>query len=260
MKTENTDSVAISSGVELVKQMRQLSIPMWARILTLTVCLAVLIGGILIIFVGVAGSYGNERGDVIDIGGRLLGIALIPSLLLMYLTFAQTGVKALLRKTNSLLDETVPETLALPVSQHDIQSSCFFEHRVATNHETDSPTSNYWITASAASGDVVIGLKVEINVSKVNVVVCVPLSNTHRCDANVSDQFDEAISGARKEGYDVTATVSQIRGSSFLEIIGRKKFSDEFLWDSAQKLYFAQDLRLFVMAIMRKALALNASP
>lgn len=165
-----------------VGQLRQFSVPLLARASIFTIAVLTLVVGILLIWLGWHACAPDKCGEKwLEVGLQVLGTTFLPVVVLGYLVFAETGVKALVRKSSELLRKTIPDALHLKPSAE--------------------------------------GFLVE---------------------------------GAAHEGYviDKVLTETEVNGRRCIKLVARLRMNDNFLWDPARKLHFAQDLRMFCHAMI----------
>jgi len=104
-----------------VAQIRQISVPVWARALALILALAVLLPGIVLIWGGWLGCAEFMKDwlgvrivcheNWIAQGIEIVVAAFVPVVVILYLVFAETGMRSLARRTNELLEKIVPQAL-----------------------------------------------------------------------------------------------------------------------------------------------------
>lgn len=244
---EHSSATAVSFGPGAISQIRQLSIPLWARSLALVLAVTTLVAGILLVLKGWMSCTSGCEDRWIESGTALVAATFLPAVVLVYLVFAETGVSALVAKTGELLKKVIPEALCLKGDANDFEivgnlASCMIE----TVHVPGSPRARYRVTAYRGGETAELNVVLDLNVSKANVVFYVP-ANTED-DQTLIDRFKATIEGARHEGYqfDKVLTSVVVDGRRLTAMTARQKLSENFLWDPAKKLHFAQDLRMFI--------------
>lgn len=239
----------VNPGV--IGQIRQMSIPLAARIAAVALAVAVLVMGGFLVVDGWQHCAGACDGKNLESGTSILGASILPAVLIVYLAFAETGVKALTRKMSELLDKTIPTALHQePLVGFAVAGeigACKIDKHAAEGN----PRARYRLIAQRGDETASMVLLVELNVSKVNLVFFIPVSEDadktviHHC-------FQESVAGAQHEGYSFDEGLSEVMvdGRRYFRLLARKRLPENFLWDPALKLHFAQDLRMFAYAVM----------
>jgi hypothetical protein len=244
----------------VLQQIRQLSVPIWARGLALLLALGAMFSGAWLLWFGVLSCPGGCNEKLMDSGVKVLSVSLVPVLILVYLVFAETGVRALKRKTRELLEQTVIDAFrieesSLPpmVSDRDVSAS-----EAKLSAPISGPTAYYQLRVKRQTGAATLSFQLDFNVTKVNVVIYLPW-----IEHEVGEDLNKAVKarlcgtfeGARHEGYDFDANVARITvdGKTFVVLCARKRLRQDFLWDPGSKLYFVQDLRFFLFSLMVEA-------
>lgn len=230
-----------------IAQFRQLSIPLAARIAAVILALAVLAVGAWMVFEGWRNCTEHCHEKALENGTNLLVAAVLPAVAVVYLAFAETGVKALRRKIGELLKQMIPEALRQERQEEFVIADEVAECDVVAVHVQGSPYARYSVTAKRNDEVAVLRMLVELNVAKANVVFFIPTSAGIDA-AKVRAVFKETIRGAKHEGYtfDEDLPEAAVDGRAHLRLVARKRLPDNFLWDPGLKLHFAQDLRMFV--------------
>lgn len=251
----------VSSG--LIQQVRQLSVPLWARILALALGLGIFMIGLWLLALGTFMCGADCNAGFKDAGTAILSATMIPVLVLVYLAFAETGTASLKRRTDEILGESIPQAFTIDeppwASQDD--DVCIRSCTVAARHGSGSPTARYdlkiqWGTAQAAR-PVAFSFFIDLNVYKVNVGLQLPDTGEF-CGASGEELlncvFGNTLSGAKHAGYEIpfrlppAEPARSVAAGRYFSIVARRKMSNEFLWDPAEKLHFIFDLRNFVFA------------
>jgi hypothetical protein len=242
---------AVIASPGAINQFRQLSIPLGARIVAVVIAVLVLAGGSWLVFEGWRSCKENCNGNYLEHGTKILGAAILPALVVIYLAFAETGVKALTRKIGELLNETLPNALRQARVEDFVVAGELEECAVTWNFDQGSPRARYRLTARRNGESATLILLVDLNVAKANVVFFVP-EPAHGDALAVRACFKEAMAGAVHEGYtfDESLSAATIDDRRYLRLVARKRLAQNFLWDPALKLHFAQDLRMFVHAMI----------
>lgn len=268
MDTPDRSPLSQSSPLGLIQHARQLSIPLWVRMSALAIALATFTMGLWLIAGGVASCHASVCDErMLEIGSRIVTIAFLPSLVLVYVAFAQTGVSALTRKSRALLADCIPGALltrpgsasALGSGQDIIDSSA------QVFHSPGVPSARYRLALSRKDSTAELWFQVDFNVSKVNITVHVPWTapfSAQEAREQLEKRFPVSFEGARDEGYTVDNSIARIEqgGRLILSFCIRRRLAADFLWDSAGKLYFAQDLRYFLFSLANEGWELFQHP
>ncbi len=245
-----------------VAQIRQISVPVWARALALILALAVLLPGIVLIWGGWLGCAEFMKDwlgvrivcheNWIAQGIEIVVAAFVPVVVILYLVFAETGMRSLARRTNELLEKIVPQALR---SEKDTDStypdgirSCVVATR---SHVAGSIAAHYLLQYRMEDNGGALHLTVSVNVDKAVVVFLLPV----REDADpqkVRQQLAPTMKGAEHEGYvfDDELVETMREGERYLLLIARRGLPADFLWNPAAKLHFAWDLRAFAYSVI----------
>lgn len=245
-----------------VAQIRQISVPVWARALALILSLAVLLPGIVLIWggwLGCAEFMKNWLGDGIAChenwiaqGIEIVVAALVPVVVILYLVFAETGMRSLARRTNELLGKTIPQALrseeGVTSTYADGMESC----TVTTgSHAAGSISAHYLLQYRLDDSSGALRLTVTVNVDKAVIVFFLPMRA--ESDPNkVQQLMAPTVRGAKHEGYvfDEALVETTREGLRYLLLIARRSLPPDFLWNPAAKLHFAWDLRSFAYSVI----------
>lgn len=236
-----------------LQQIRQLSVPMWARAIALALAAMVLVVGILLVALGsLPTCYPDCPENLLDAGVKIVSVAFIPVLVLVYLVFAETGVRALKNKTKNLLEEIIPQLLQARDRSSDegrTDGTQRFDASLELVGEIDGPTAKYRLNIRNEDDWASIFLEVDLNVYKANVVVFFPqeIFDQEGSVERVRQRIPNTIEGALHEGYSLDAHAITRHG--LIGVCLRRHLAKDFLWDPAAKLYFAQDLRCFLKSL-----------
>lgn len=251
--------LGISGGLSpsLLQQVRQLSVPIWARGLALTLAVLTTLMAVWLVWSGARSCAFECNERLMESGVKILSVAFVPLLVLVYLVFAETGVRALKRKTRELLEVTVVEALYSEVRSN---KSCGNEILGSNAQllEISGPSAYYRLHVLRCNHSATLNFQLDFNVSKVNVVVFLPWLGRERGPAlaeQIRTRLGPTLEGARHEGYSMDENVgyTQIEGRGHAVLCGRKRLGHDFLWDPSSKLYFAQDLRFFLLSLIQEA-------
>lgn len=248
----------------LLQQVRQLSVPIWARGLALLLALLTTLIAVWLVWSGASSCAFQCNERLMEAGIKILSVAFVPLLVLVYLVFAETGVRALKRKTQELLQTTVIEALRSEAGPNELGSS-EIQGSEARLLEISGPTAHYHFCVKRRDHTAAIRFQLDFNVSKVNLVVYLPWPGPERGVAlaeQLQIRLGPTLEGARHEGYAMDENVGYIssNGLGYAVLCGRKRLRQDFLWDPGSKLYFAQDLRFFLLSLAQEASDLCRQP
>lgn len=251
-----------------VAQIRQISVPVWARALALVLSLAVLLPGIVLIWVGWIGcaEFMKEwlgggivcHANWIAQGIEIVVAALVPVVVILYLVFAETGMRSLARRTNELLGKIVPQALRSEAGTGSAYSDGMQACAVATSfHAPGSISAHYLLQYRLEDDEGALRLTVSVNVDKAVIVFFLPVREAAD-PQTIQQQMAPTIKGAEHEGYvfDEKLVETRREGRRYLLLIARRGLPADFLWNPAAKLHFAWDLRAFAFSVIHDAHAL----
>lgn len=239
---------ALSPGV--VQQLRQMSLPLWVRLSVLAVSLGVL--GIAVYFFVKGIAAPSLQPDWFELSAKIFGAAFLPFLAVAYLAFAETGVVALLRKTQQTLTETIPDAIRSATGSEDgFDPAGFSKCHIATGYREKSSSVRYRISVDKDGSRATLRCVVTLNVSKAVVVIFVP-DPLGTMASSLAATFTETIAGAEHEGYrfDAHKAAVTVGGRPYLKVVARRTLHQDFLWDPGKRLYFAQDLSAYLLSLL----------
>lgn len=253
-------------------QVRQISVSVWARALALTLSIAVLLPGILLIWSGWLGCselmkdwLGNRivcHENWIAQGTQIVVATLVPVVVILYLVFAETGMRSLARRTNELLEKTVPQALRAYEGEVSTYVNGLQSCAVVTSAHADSGLSAHYLLQYRLdeSSEGRLRLTVSVNVNKAVIVFFLPMG-TKADKAQVRRLMAPTIQGAMHEGYvfDEELVETTREGQQYCLLIARRNLPADFLWNPAAKLHFAWDLRAFAYSVIHDGHALLQS-
>lgn len=253
---------------DALQQLRHLSIPLWTRIGVVLL--------VLLVFVGNLGffvyAFSHRQEKWLEASVTILGTTFLPTIVIVYIAFAETGTKALSNKTKELLTDVIPsclrQVLVLEHSPGDTESPNHLRVAILGNG-SEGPTCRYRVDVVKVAEHTEVVVEhllffVDINVSKVNISLLIP---TERLDENpnnalshVQEILAHTLEGAKREDYGFNPHLVPVRinGSSYHAFVLIKRMADDFLWDPAKQLYFAQDLRFFIASALTEGSKLFA--
>lgn len=243
-----------------VAQLRQISVPLWARALVLIISLSVLLPGVLLIWIGWLGCtefvtkwlnvqlFCHEKW--IEQGLEIVVPTLVPVLVILYLVFAETGMRSLTRRTNELLEKIIPN--ALGSAEGD---AARFSYGIKTckvsivHHYYGSVSVHYLLYYEFENARGELRLSVDVNVTKAVVVFFIPAKMKSE---KIRELLAPTIIGAEHEGYvfDEKNVEKDREGRRYLLLIARRNLPADFLWNPAAKMHFSWDLRAFTYSVI----------
>jgi len=245
-----------------VAQIRQISVPVWARALALILSVAVLLPGIVLIWGGWLGCtefikdwLGNEivcHEKWIAQGIEIVVAALVPVVVILYLVFAETGMRSLARRTNELLEKIIPQALRSEEGASDAYADGVQACVVATSsHAAGSISAHYRLQYRLDDNGGTLRLTVSVNVDKAVVVFFLPVQEAVD-PTKVRQQMVPTMKGAEHEDYvfDEKLVETMREGQRYLLLIARRRLPADFLWNPAAKWHFAWDLRAFAYSVI----------
>lgn len=263
------------SGIDFsaIKIIRQLSIPMWARIFALVVAFATFVGSIWLMGIGTIFCHGDCNDKLLELGVSILAGTFVPMIVLIYIAFARTGIEALKKKTEDFLLETIPsifnrqfvpwnDDIEFGISDCSIIPSRpimhvpFYEKfwRGIRNKGYIGSSSERYLLRVKWGGytNTDVQFFVELNMYKINVGMLLPIQKINPNDQSKNprkffeDVFGSVFEGAKHEGYKVDDNVSVT--NKYYYIVSRLKVPEDFIWDPSHQLHFIQDLKNFILA------------
>ncbi|RYX92791.1 MAG: hypothetical protein EOO28_20675 [Comamonadaceae bacterium] len=254
-KSQNTN--------ELIIWLKAVDLPTWAKTLLVLVMMGMLAGAGTIM---TQGFYHRDK-DEISAATTLLTISLPVLLVVIALVFGTNGEKALQKRTARVLDVLLPQCIvnaiassrengpgasgapasAAPVTVKTTRNGCMADYTV----RVQLPGG-----AAPASFD----FSVELNVRKVNFVCWIPAPeagfpaelDAAKLPALIGHHRAHTASGALSEGYALNPSpVHGVQaGKAMLGLVFIKTLPRDFLLESQETLYFAQDLAFFVRSMV----------
>ncbi len=211
-------------------------------------------------------------------GGYLLGVVLPAVVVMLLVQFSHSGIRALQDRTREVLTGLIPDQLTLTAdcfrslpSWSGSNEIIRVKAEVATHFLRGECWADYELKiplAADGSARVRLLLRLEVNVRYANVDLFVPaaIADAHcSCDGDGSHddsqrlavlrkKFEHTLAGAEGAGYRVNTRVVRRRSGdrAYDCIVLARELAANFLWDSAEKLWFAQDLMFMVRAFAQE--------
>lgn len=233
--------------MDLLQIIKLVSIPKWVKFFSLT---------IISIFIGLAiyaifGGAHLADGAILQAGMGLLGVLLPLSIAIIFLSFYEAGVLPLKKATEKTLTQLIPDVLScLGNTTHQSGSR---------THVTTMPVQEYTCFYRISLPDKrVLRLEIQLNVRKICAVFYFVERQRGTPANSFSDmekRFEHTLAGARLEGYTTNNVIGhkEVDGVHYNCLVLYKALPQDFLWNSAEKLYFAQDLQVMVDSMIREA-------
>lgn len=231
--SNDTPNNQLGVSSELLRWLRLLVLPLWARIVIFGLMIVVVAGGLALLVYGLWA----QKDDMAARAMQLITLSLPVLVVVLALVFGQNSDAKLLGLTRRLLEQDFPKAL-------DSQ----LRDRVQRETQPRNCSALYRLYARGAQD---VHFQVELNVYKVNVALAVPAGLPARLDANdpALAALWHTLQGAQAEGYQLNPSPGSLElpdGSSCPALILYRTLPREFLLEPAQRLYFIQDLSFFV--------------
>lgn len=234
----------LETSNELVKWLRMLALPMWARIVIAFIVITVIACGLGLLGYGVWHQESTQVTSAIT----LLTVTLPILLIVVALVFGQNSDSRLREITKKTLIQDVPrairENFGGEESDLNIDTAlrgCVCEYDITWSGRERKTQQR-------------IHFGIEINVSKVNVSILLPkMKLPDYIDAMTPElrPWHHAITGALSEGYKLNSTPAFSKENpDFIRLVFIREFSSEFLLLPWQRLYFVQDFAFFIRAML----------
>lgn len=232
--------------MDLLQIIKLVSIPKWVKFVSLTV-ISIFMG--LAIYAIFGGAY-LANGPILQAGMGLLGVLLPLSIAIIFLSFYEAGVNPLKKSTKNILTQLVPDALSC-LSKAAIKNT---KHVHVTTILLQDYACYYQISLP---GNRVFRLELQLNVKKITAVFCFT-EKRHGKIINFSEmeeRFEHTLSGARLEGYTTNDVIGhkELDGKPYSCLVLYKTLPPDFLWNSAEKLYFAQDIQMMIDSMIQEA-------
>lgn len=243
---------SIKSSNELIRWLKMLALPVWARFTLASIMLLILVSALGLLFWGL--RYGEH--ESISSAVAMLTVGLPVGLIVVALVFGDGGARKLKALTQLVLTKEVPAAILENLSAHadeprythaDIKikiRGCIADYVFSVN---DKSCRN-----EKGGHSVTLEFKLELNVKKVNFVVWVPgiLNDACLTLSQRMEGYQSCFFGASKEGYIQNQVPVHGEKEGFMGLVFIKTLGDDFLLEPAQRLYFAQDFAFFIRGLL----------
>lgn len=271
--------------MDLLQSVRIHIMPRYLRTVLIFISIVIVSLDIFVLFNG----FSDKRNDYWIAAGTSLLAVVLPLLLIgVIFVFSHSGHRALKDRTALILLRHIPAEL-LRISEDSAREYRAYQPerwfnwfsspnrpfperslvQLEYSYERNDCAADYRIgvPANLYSGDpVLLRLRVEINVHKLNLVIWVDekqkmLAETitrHASSSRFSDAEQQAIPmlntliGATKSGYTVNKELINRHHDSGIHygIVFIRELAPDFLWNPAEQMFIAQDLMFMVRALM----------
>jgi hypothetical protein len=255
---------------------RSISVPTWLKLLIFLIVLAALGADLAIAVVSLTNPLHK---DWFTVSVQLVG-SLLPLLLaILLLAFSSRGPEAIRRKTSYLLLHLVPDTIACSLTwspEFDIIEKKQWGKprpkttRIEIGHRPGDFCCVYRISFpelhSVPTINRVVLLVIELKVRQANMHLCVPRNAFEDfCSqsgmagfAAFTKAFPLTLGGAEKAGCNVNPAIYQFaysKGAFQTGVVVYRNLSENFLTDSSEQLFWAQDLVIMLKGFVEEGLA-----
>ena len=250
----NDESIKASS--DLIRWLKMLALPKWARIVLALVMLLVLSSSLGLLIWGLL----NSKFEVISSAVAILTVGLPIGLIVLALVFGDGGAIKPKERTTLVLEKEIPEAILQNLTSTSTELGFNNPKLISTLRGC---IADYVLSVDRGSVDasdnaklISLEFKLELNVKKVNLVIWIPLLDNGEGQvwSNKLEHYQSCFFGATKEGYiQNTAPIRDSTGrcTGFIFI---KTLNEDFLLNPGDRLYFAQDLAFFVRSLLNVAL------
>ncbi|HEY8905448.1 MAG TPA: hypothetical protein VIM63_05350 [Rhodoferax sp.] len=249
----NDESMKASG--DLIRWLKMLTLPTWARSLLAIVMLLTLFSALGMLVWGLL----NAKLEIISSAVAMLTVGLPIGLIVVALVFGDGGSRKLAELTKIVLTKEIPEAI--------LQNLASTSGDKRYNNPKVVPTlsgciAEYAISADESTADidrdikaVALQLKVELNVKKANVVIWIPSPAGEPTPHALQDieNYQHVLEGALAEGYIQNAAPVIGARLGYVGFVFIKLLGDDFLINPGDRLYFSQDLAFFVRALLSVA-------
>lgn len=246
----------INTSNDLIRWLKMLSLPRWARILLSLVMLLVLCSGVGLL----AWAVVTGKTDLIASSISILTIGLPVGLIVVALVFGDGGTDKLHALTTKVLEEEVPE--AIRKNLHSASGNAGYQNLTLamTSHGCIAEYSIKLDARQGANFDDLKGrldFKLEVNVKKANFVVWLPLDplDPKGQASHLLKRYESCFFGASKEGYIRNSNPIFGERVGCLGVVFIKDLGSDFLLNPAERMYFTQDLAFFIRGLLTVSLS-----
>jgi hypothetical protein len=251
---------------ELILWLKALDLPIWAKVLLVVIMSAILLGAGSLLAHGLF----NANKEEVSAATALLAISLPVMLIVTALVFGTNGEKAFQKRSTRILLELIPKSLKENLKETEIVAEAALP--VGSKVEVEvvpvlrGCIASYQLTLIRKPNPMptVLFFSVALNVYKANVVFWFPDPGKVITDLSLQNgQLTDLIGltrascvfGALNEGYKLNPTpeIRVIAGRKMLGLVFIKSLPKDFLLQSNETLYFAQDLAFFVRGFVDDA-------
>lgn len=260
--------------MNFLSQISLISIPSWAKLL-----IAALLGFSLVsaCYMFIDSVTGQTSETALSASAYLLGIVIPIAIIGVIVLTSYAGERNLVERTEHMLTATLPTALAMIAQpRQSYRDPLLFpashppdpDERadVAVSHRRGACRADYLVHLPGR--DRFLSLAVEINVRRANLVIGFPGASAGISTAEVvgalhhslgigdrddlfSGDRDGMTVGARGQyQFNPTLTTRQIGESHCPALACTMSLQPDFLWNAAERLYFAQDLAIMLRAFV----------
>lgn len=271
--------------MDVLSYLSNMIVPRWVKV-SITFFLVGFVG--LFVVLGYLGiEQGAQNGGWIEAAAYVLGIVLPILMVALVVLYSQTGVAALRSRINHYLATVVPDSAQiLADSDRKFVRVTSLLNRAKRRMAATGPvivlaqperglcTMNYAmhvptegvVDGASVSGFRRVFVRVELNVWKTNINICIEESIAEKLAAELSARnstplsqmeswlqlFPHTFAGAKAEGYSINhlAIRRNFVGRKYVALVLSRELKQNFMFDISQKLYFAQDLMFMVRALL----------
>ena len=263
--------------MDMLRGLKTMTLPWSTKALVVALLATSLAVNVALFFLGLSKNEADVLSATIEFFGVLLPILLVT----LVLAKADTGVAALARRTELFFTRTLPTILShvsdgkpepyLP-NPRQRPPKVSSQGAVLVDINRNGCASDLVIYCPDGPGRwKAVPLRLELNVRRVNLSLCFPdaVLKTKAKTATLAGQeltgvFRHTLAGASADQpgrpascpsyrFLDTPIVHTIGGIPFRGLVGCCFLSESFLWDSAEQLYFAQDLLFMIRALLSEA-------
>lgn len=243
---------SIKTSNELIRWLKMLALPAWARFALASIMLLILVSALGLLFWGL--RYGEH--ESISSSVAMLTVGLPVGLIVVALVFGDGGAIKLKALTQLVLSKEIPaailENLSASADESrythaDIKTKirgCIADYVFSVNDKSRRDDKG--------GHGVTLEFKLELNVKKVNFVVWIPatLDQASLTLSKRMEGYQSCFFGASKEGYIQNQIPLHGEREGFIGLVFIKTLGDDFLLEPAQRLYFAQDFAFFIRGLL----------